>query len=74
MAKQKSTTIRLKTEHYKLLKDLAEKNNRNMSGQLNWLLEIAWHLEETRNQIFNEIISELTEPEYSLASVKIRRK
>ncbi|MCX8514289.1 MAG: hypothetical protein ORN24_01845 [Burkholderiales bacterium] len=61
-------------EHYKFLKESAEKSNRTISGQANWLLEIVWHLEETNNQVFNEIVSELTEPEYPLPSVKVRRK
>jgi predicted DNA-binding protein len=71
---QKTTSIRLKMEHYRFLKESAEKSNRTISGQANWLLEIVWHLEETKNQVFNEIVSELTEPEYPLPSVKIRRK
>lgn len=71
---QKTTSIRLKMEHYKFLKESAEKSNRTISGQANWLLEIVWHLEETNNQVFNEIVSELTEPEYPLPSVKVRRK
>ena len=71
---QKTTSIRLKMEHYRFLKESSEKNNRTISGQANWLFEIVWHLEETRNQVFNEIVSELTEPEYPLPSVKIRRK
>ncbi len=71
---QKTTSIRLKMEHYKFLKESAEKSNRTISGQANWLLEIVWHLEESNNQVFNEIVSELTEPEYPLPSVKVRRK
>ena len=71
---QKTTSIRLKIEHYKFLKESAEKSNRTISGQANWLLEIVWHLEESNNQVFNEIVSELTEPEYPLPSVKVRRK
>jgi predicted DNA-binding protein len=68
---QKTTSIRLKIEHYKYLKDSSVKSNRTISGQANWLLEIAWHLEETRNNIFSEIINELTQ---SLRTVKLRRK
>lgn len=71
---QKTTSIRLKMEHYKFLKSSAHKSNRTISGQANWLLEIVWHLEEARALIFNEIVSELTEPEYPLPSVKIRRQ
>ena len=71
---QKTTSMRLKMEHYKFLKESAEKSNRTISGQANWLLEIVWHLEETNNQVFNEIVSELTEPEYPLPSVKVRRR
>jgi predicted DNA-binding protein len=74
MSEQKTTSIRLKMEHYKFLKESAEKSNRTISGQANWLLEIVWHLEESNNQVFNEIVSELTEPEYPLPSVKVRRK
>ena len=71
---QKNTSIRLKMEHYKFLKETAEKNNRTISGQANWLLEIVWHLEETNSKVFNEIVCELTEPDYPLLSVKQRRK
>lgn len=74
MSEQKTTSIRLKMEHYWFLKESAEKSNRTISGQANWLLEIVWHIEETRSQVFNEIVTELPEPEYPLPSVKIRRK
>lgn len=71
---QKTTSIRLKMEHYKFLKESAEKNNRTISGQANWLLEIVWHLEETQPQIFIDIINELTAPEQPIPAVKVRRK
>lgn len=70
----KTTSIKLKIEHYRFLKELAEKSNRTISGQANWLLEIVWHLEETKNQVFNEIINELTKPEQPMLAVKLRRK
>ena len=70
---QKTTSIRLKMEHYHYLKDSAAKNNRTISGQANWLLEIVWHLEETQNQIFIDIVNELTEPDHPVRSVKVRR-
>lgn len=71
---QKTTSIRLKVEHYRYLKESALKNNRSISGQANWLLEMIWYLEETKNEVFMDILNELTEPEYPLAPVKVRRK
>ena len=71
---QKTTSIRLKMEHYKFLKESAEKSNRTISGQANWLLEIVWHLEETKSQIFIDIVNELTQPDKPMLAVKLRRK
>ena len=70
----KTTTIRLKMEHYKFLKGSAENSNRTISGQANWLFEIVWHLEETYPQVFIDIINELTAPEQPIPGVKVRRK
>lgn len=71
--RQKTTSIRLKIEHYHFLKELAKNSNRSISGQANWLLEIVWHLEETQPNVFMRIVNELTEPEKPLPSVKVRR-
>ncbi len=71
---QKTTSIRLKMEHYKYLKESSEKSNRTISGQANWLFEIVWHLEETRNGVFMDIVNELTKPEHPLLAVKLRRR
>ena len=74
MAEQQTTSIRLKMEHYRFLKESAAKSNRTISGQANWLLEIVWYLEETNKKVFNEIVSELTQPERPMLAVKLRRK
>ncbi len=71
---QKTTSIRLKMEHYKYLKESSKKSNRTISGQANWLLEIVWHLEETNNEIFMKIVNELTQPEQPMLAVKLRRE
>jgi hypothetical protein len=36
--------------------------------------EIVWHLEETKNNVFIDIINELTEPERPMLSLKVRRR
>ena len=69
----KTMSIRLKMEHYKFLKESAKKSNRSISGQVNWLFEIVWHLEETKSDVFIDIINELTEPDHPVRSVKVRR-
>ena len=69
---QKNTSIRLKMEHYRYLKDSAEKENRTISGQANYLLEIVWHLEETQNDMFLRMVNELTKPDHPVP-VKVRR-
>lgn len=71
---QKTTSIRLKMEHYKFLKESAQKSNRTISGQANWLFEIVWRLAEAHSQVYTAIVDELTEPDKPIPSVKLRRQ
>ena len=71
---QKTTSIRLKMEHYKFLRESASNSNRTISGQANHLFEIVWHLEEKFKEIYTEIVNELSKPDKPVPELKLRRK
>lgn len=71
---QKTTSIRLKMEHYNFLRESALNSNRTISGQANWLLEIVWHFEEKHKDIYIAIVNELTKPDKPIPELKLRRK
>jgi hypothetical protein len=66
--------VRIDAKYYDYLKSSGARNNRGIGGQANWLFEIVWHLEETRNGVFMDIVNELTKPEKPLLAVKLRRR
>ena len=61
VSNKQNKAIKFGVEMYQIIKKSGKANNRNISGQADWLCKVAIYLQEYHQEIYLEIVAKINE-------------